>query len=292
MKLPNVYTTLVVFALLVAAAVPVRAQLGDADEARLALERELAAERPIQSIGSVWLEELTWMEVRDALAAGATTIIIPTGGIEQNGPYLALGKHNYVLEQTCEAIARKLGDALCAPILKLVPEGDIDEPSGHMRYPGTISMRQETFRAILTDMAMSLETHGFKDIVFIGDSGGNQDGMEAVAKEMNARWQEARAHFVPEYYQSYFEGFDLLKDEFGVEQTTDEGLHDDIVITSLMLTGDPDTVRYRQRLAADKASINGVSITDLPAIRSMGNAVIQHRVDKTVDAIELARNRS
>lgn len=187
MKLPNVYTTLAVFALLVAAAVPVRAQLGDADEARLALERELAAERPIQALGSVWLEELTWMEVRDALAAGATTIIIPTGGIEQNGPYLALGKHNYVLEQTCEAIARKLGDALCAPILKLVPEGDIDEPSGHMRYPGTISMRQETFRAILTDMAMSLETHGFKDIVFIGDSGGNQDGMEAVAKEMNAR---------------------------------------------------------------------------------------------------------
>ena len=293
MNLPNVILTRFVMALLAAGPVAVSAQsVDDPNEARRELEQKLVAERPIAAMDSVWLEELTWMEVRDALAAGTTTIIIPTGGIEQNGPYLALGKHNYVLEETCESIARKLGDALCAPILKLVPEGNIDEPSGHMRYPGTISMRQETFRAILTDMAMSLETHGFSDIVFIGDSGGNQDGMEMVAEAMNERWQEARAHFVPEYYQSYFEGFDLVKDQFGVEQTIDEGLHDDILITSLMLINDPDTVRYRERLAADKASINGVSIKDLPAVRSMGNAVLQHRVDRTVDAIKLSRTGS
>ena len=128
MKLSNVLLILLsAGVLLTAATVPVRAQNADADAARFALERDLAAERSIEGIGSIWLEELTWMEVRDALAAGTTTIIIPTGGIEQNGPYLALGKHNYVLEQTCEAIARKLGDALCAPILKLVPEGGIDE---------------------------------------------------------------------------------------------------------------------------------------------------------------------
>lgn len=290
MNLPKVFAALSSIALL--AAVPVGAQTADADAARLALEKALVAERPIEAFDSVWLEELTWMEVRDALTTGTTTIIIPTGGIEQNGPYLALGKHNYVLEQSCEAIARKLGDALCAPILKLVPEGNIDEPSGHMHYPGTISMRQETFRAILRDIAESLESHGFRDIVLIGDSGGNQDGMEVVAKEMNAKWQDARAHFVPEYYLSYFDGFDLLKDKFGVEQTIDEGLHDDIVITSLMLSGDPDTVRYRERLAAGKASINGVSIADIPAARAMGNAVLQYRTDKTVTAIELARNRS
>ncbi len=288
MKLPKVISALSVIALLASAS----AGAQSTDPAQLAYERELAAERPIEAIGSIWLEEMTWMEVRDALAAGTTTIIIPTGGIEQNGPYLALGKHNYVLEQSCEAIARKLGDALCAPILKLVPEGDINEPSGHMRYPGTISMRQETYRAILTDIAESLETHGFTDIVFIGDSGGNQDGMEVVAREMNAQWKDARAHFVPEYYRSYFDGFDLLKEDFGVEQTTDEGLHDDIVITSLMLAGDPETVRYRQRLAAGKASINGVSIADLPAIRSIGNAVLQYRVEKTAAAIEHAKKQN
>ena len=99
------------------------------------------------------------MEIRDALQAGTTTAIVSTGGIEQNGPHLALGKHNYMLELACEGIARALGDALCAPVIKLVPEGDIDPPSGHMRYPGTLSLREETFEAVLTDVANSLATH-------------------------------------------------------------------------------------------------------------------------------------
>ncbi|MBI4475002.1 MAG: hypothetical protein HY646_20210, partial [Acidobacteria bacterium] len=46
---------------------------------------------PIPAVDSVWLEELTWIEVRDAMRAGKTTAIITTGGIEPNGPYLALG---------------------------------------------------------------------------------------------------------------------------------------------------------------------------------------------------------
>src|SRR4029079_10503957 len=73
--------------------------------------------RPIEAVDSVFIEELTWMEVRDALKAGKTTILVPTGGIEQNGPYQALGKHNYILRATTEAIARKLGNALVAPII-------------------------------------------------------------------------------------------------------------------------------------------------------------------------------
>src|SRR5260221_2943821 len=90
--------------------------------------------RPIDAVDSVFIEELTWMEVRDALKAGKTTVIIPTGGVEQNGPYLATGKHNYVLRATTEAIARKLGNALVAPIVPFVPEADIDPPTGHMQY--------------------------------------------------------------------------------------------------------------------------------------------------------------
>ena len=89
----------------------------------------------------------TWMDIRDALAAGKTTAIIATGGVEPNGPWLVPGKHNYVLDANCEAIERNLGRALCAPIVKWVPEGDIEPRSGHMRSPGTISLRQETFEA-------------------------------------------------------------------------------------------------------------------------------------------------
>ncbi len=66
------------------------------------------------------------MDVRDALKAGKTTAIIATGGIEPNGPWLVLGKHNYVLQTNCDVIARKPGNARCAPIIKLVPEDSVN----------------------------------------------------------------------------------------------------------------------------------------------------------------------
>ena len=156
--------------------------------ARAQQPADINTPRPIEALNSVWIEEMTWMEVRDAIASGKTTVIIATGGIEQNGPYLATGKHNYVLMGACEMLARRLGNALCAPIIKLVPEGNIDEPSGSMRYPGTISLRQETFEAMLTDVGASLEAHGFEHIIYIGDSGGNQRSMAAVAARLNQRW--------------------------------------------------------------------------------------------------------
>src|SRR5687768_18497994 len=130
------------------------------------------ARNPLPAPNTVWIEEMTWMDVRDALAAGKTTAIIPTGGVEPNGPWLVTGKHNYVLQANCDAIARKLGNALCAPIVKFVPEGNIERKTSHMASPGTMSMREETYRAVITDIAYSLRQHGFKTIIYIGDSGG------------------------------------------------------------------------------------------------------------------------
>src|SRR2546425_7111049 len=159
------------------------------------------APRPIAGVDSIWMEDLTWMDIRDAVKGGKDTVIIATGGMEPNGPYLASGKHNFVLHANCEAIARKMGTALCAPIIKLVPEGDIDPPTIHMKSPGTISMREETFRLVLEDTARSLrKSTGFKNIIFIGDSGGNQAGMKAVAEKLNAEWRDTAVAFIPEYY--------------------------------------------------------------------------------------------
>jgi len=221
--------------------------------------------------------------------SGTTTLIVPTGGIEANGPFLATGKHNYVLQAACDALARELGDALCAPIIKLVPEGDIEEPSGHMRYPGTLSLREETFRAVLTDVAMSLKAHGFEHIVFIGDSGGNQRGMAAVAEALGERWagSGAHAHYIPEFY-TYGDVLAYMEDELGVKQTEDDGLHDDPAITSLMMVTDPSTVRYEQRVAAGLASINGVSIVPKQKAIDMGRKLLAFRVERTADAIRAA----
>ena len=159
------------------------------------------APNPLPAPNTVWIEEMTWMDVRDALKAGKTTAIIPTGGMEPNGPWLVTGKHNYVLKTNCDAIARKLGNALCAPIIEFVPEGRIDPPSGHMRSAGTISLRQETFEAVLTDVAHSLKMHGFTNIVMIGDSGGNQAGQKAVADKLTAQFGgSALVATIPGYY--------------------------------------------------------------------------------------------
>ena len=287
----RIVTTLAAFLLVptIVSAQATRQDVTPEQRARMQVEREarivaeLVSRRPIEALNSIWIEELTWMEVRDLLQAGTNTAIISTGGIEQNGPYVATGKHNYVLEGTCEGVALKLGNALCAPIIKLVPEGDIDEPSGHMRYSGTISLRQETFEAVLEDVASSLEAHGFEHIVFIGDSGGNQRGMENVARTLNERWHKAHAHFIPEYYQ--YGGSEFLESELGIVQTENDGIHDSFGITSLMMVIDPTVVRYTQRVDAGLAKINGVPIAPKEETIEVGKKLMAFRVNLTVEKI-------
>lgn len=244
------------------------------------------APRPIPAHDSVWLEELTWMEVRDKMKAGTRTAIISTGGIEPNGPYLALGKHNYVLKANCEAIARKLGDALCAPIIPLVPEGGIEPQTGHMRSPGTISMRQETFEAMLTDVAHSLKMHGFRNIIFIGDSGGNQSGQKKVSETLNARWPDTVVAHIGEYYTGGSTGRTLTS--LGIRSTTDEKIHDGPGITLNMMVTDPNSVRWEQRVQANKATINGVSIADKAKSLEIGRKIVDARATETVNLIKKA----
>ncbi len=265
------------------------------ERARLQAERErerlemMRMPPPIEALNSVWIDELTWLEVRDLIASGKTTAIVPTGGIEQNGPYLANGKHNYVLQGACDRVARTLGNALCTPVLKLVPEGDPE----NIRFPGTLSLRQETFRMVLEDVGSSLKSQGFTDIVLIGDSGGNQRGLEATAVTLNGRWagSGATAYFIPEYY-NYDDVRRYMEDQLGYVETVDDGHHDDFYITSLMMITDPQSVRYHQRVAAGEATINGLSITPIHQALEVGHKLMQFRVDATVKAIQKAMSEA
>lgn len=258
--------------------------------------QDLDAPRPIEGSNTVFIEEMTWMEVRDALADGKTTAIVATGGVEQNGPYVASGKHNFVLQATTEAIARELGDALVAPIVKFVPEGSIDPPSGHMRYHATISVRQETFEALLTDIVASLEAHGFEDIVLIGDSGGNVRGMQAVAAALNEAWTDrsARVHFIPEYYTEDIYSCEYLKMELDVRQQPDECVatrdeyHDDYHYSSIIATVDPEHIRADQRMEAGLFSINGVELSPLEQTIENGRKLVAYRAEITARAIRRA----
>ncbi len=245
---------------------------------------------PLPTANTVWIEEMTWMDVRDALNAGKTTAIISTGGVEPNGPWLVTGKHNYVLAKNCEVIALKLGDALCAPILKFVPEGSIEPQTGHMTSPGTISLQQETFEAVLTDVAHSLKMHGFKNIIFIGDSGGNQSGQAAVAERLTAKWDgSAVVAHIGEYYRAPAGSRNVLR-ERGV-QTDDmpsDGLHDSPGITFNMLINDTKSVRWEERVETGQAIINGVSIADLATSLELAREIVEARADRTVGLIKSA----
>lgn len=252
-------------------------------------QEELRAPRPIGAASSLWIDELTWMEVRDAVAAGKTTVIISTGGVEQNGPYLTTGKHNVILRGACEAIALKLGSALCAPVIAFVPEGDIEPKSGHMRYPGTISLKEGTFRMLLDDVASSLQANGFAEVILIGDSGGNQSGLEATAAGLNARWKgKAVARYVPEFYQ-YDKMVEYMNKDLGVVEPANDGLHDSYWITALMMVVDPSSVRYDQRVAARKTTINGLDIAPKESTIALGRKLMAYRADQTVRAIEASR---
>lgn len=247
------------------------------------------APNPLPKADTVWLEEMTWMDVRDALKAGTTTAIIPTGGIEPNGPWLVLGKHNYVLRANCDAIARKLGNAVCAPIIPLVPEGGLEPKTGHMTSPGTITMRDETFQAVLNDTAASLKSHGFTTIVFIGDSGGNQAGQKAVAEKLTAQWAgSGYAYHIAEYYDYASVTKMLEQSGFMPADRKSDGMHDDPAITLNMFITDPKSVRYDERVKAGKATIDGVSLTDRAKATETARKIVAFRAEKTVAAIQKA----
>lgn len=243
----------------------------------------LNAPRPIAALDTVFLEEMTWMEVRDALRGGKTTVLVPTGGVEQNGPYLATGKHNYIVRAIAESVARRLGNALVAPIVSFVPEGNIDPPSGHMQYPGTLSLSEETYERLLTELCASLRVHGFRDIVLLGDSEGNQQGMRAVANRLTAKWrsEKVRVHFLPQYY-NYDEVTHWLEEQ-GIHQRSEEA-HDDFIVTAQLMAVDPTTVRMQQRLVAGQFRVSGMELSPAETAE-WGKKILAFRADRTVRAI-------
>lgn len=196
---------------------------------------------------SVYLEALTWVEVRDALADGYTTIIVPTGGTEQNGPHMVLGKHNVIVEHAAGRIAARLGNALVAPVMAYVPEGPVDPPAGHMKFPGTITLPDDIFMQVVEYAARSFRVHGFTDIVLIGDSGGNLEGLRRVSLSLNEQWRESgvRVHFIEEFTRG-----DAFRDWLRSRGESDRqiGRHAGIMDTSVALAVDPRMVR-RDRLA-------------------------------------------
>jgi creatinine amidohydrolase/Fe(II)-dependent formamide hydrolase-like protein len=133
------------------------------------------------------------------------------------------------------------------------------------------------------DVCTSLKVHGFENIVLIGDSGGNQEGMKEVAEKLNAKWEEGpRFHFIPEYY-NFPEVTKWLATQ-GIEQK-DEGLHDDYGFAATIMTVDPDMIRMQQRIDKGLFHINGVELSPVEKTLEMGKKLVNWRADIAVEAI-------
>jgi creatinine amidohydrolase/Fe(II)-dependent formamide hydrolase-like protein len=243
---------------------------------------------------SVYLEELTSAEVRDLIASHeATTIIVAAGGTEQNGAHMLLGKHNVRAKVLAGRIATRLGNALVAPVVAYVPEGRIDPPAAHMRYAGTISIPDAVFEALLEAAARSFAQHGFADIVLIGDHGGYQADLAAVAAKLDREWAarkvRARAHYIAAYYRATQTTYvDALRAKGLIDAQI--GSHAGAADTSLALAVDPALVRP-EGLPRDNvrdAGASGVSGDPRAASAALGQSGVRAIVEETVAAIRKA----
>jgi creatinine amidohydrolase/Fe(II)-dependent formamide hydrolase-like protein len=249
---------------------------------------------PIAATNGVWMEELTVLEIRDALKRGMTTALVITGGVEENGPYTSTDKHNQMARATGEAIARRLGDALVAPIIR-VHQGNPETQT----MPGSVVLTAETFRAVIRDYAQSLKTQGFRNIFIFGEDGGSQTPLETAAKEITAAWgagSPARVTYIPEYYREDPWSCNLLRKELNIQQQPLDycsgggGViyHDDYHYSAIIATLAPAHIRVQQRRDAGLFSVNGVSLDPVEKTVANGWKLIDYRTEITVRAIQKA----
>lgn len=237
------------------------------------------------------MEDLTWTELRDAIRGGKTTILVPIGGTEQNGPHMALGKHNARAGALSQRIAAKLGNALVAPVVAYVPEGSIDPPTQHMRFPGTISVPEDVFEKMLESAARSFRHHGFTDIVLLGDHGGYQQSLSKLAGKLNREWNTsargkpiARVHAIEEYYRAADTGFGALLRSEGFSDR-EIGEHAGLADTALTMDTHPGMVRSDRLASKGAGGETGVRGDPTRANAQIGRKGTTLIVDATVEAI-------
>lgn len=264
--------------------------LSAASALSMALPMALPARLTAQSAPPVFIDELTWTEIRDRQQAGTRSVIIGTAGQEQKGPHMVDGEHKWVLTHTTERIARALGDALVAPILTYVPEGSWEAPlRGHMAKPGTITLPEDRFVELLVHAGRSLKAGGFTQIIYIGDSGGNQRGMQKAADLLNAEWGgSARALFVGDYYTKAGEAMRVMLRARGF---TDEdiGSHAGMLDTSELLFVNPRLVRPARFARNGGSRDSGVNGDPTKASAELGAELLTIKIDHALAQIRALR---
>ncbi len=245
-----------------------------------------------RSLGAVEMAEMTWMEVRDAIAGGCRTAIVPSGGLEQNGPHMIIGKHDYLVRWAAQRIALDVGEALVTPVVSYVPEGSYDPPSGHMQFPGTMGVPEPVFEAVLDGIARSLKTAGFTTICFIADHGGSVRPQARVAARLAAEWQ-AHGVQVIDVDAYYGEALETCYLHAHGEPDSAIGPHASIADTSELMAVHPEGVDLG-RVPAALGTLPSLGSSGDPRRSSVeiGDALMMLKVQAAVKQITAARARA
>jgi creatinine amidohydrolase/Fe(II)-dependent formamide hydrolase-like protein len=230
------------------------------------------------------LEAMTSVELRERIAHGATTVIVPIGGTEQNGAHMVLGKHNVRAHVLADRIADALGNAIVAPTVAYVPEGSVHPPAAHMKYTGTISVPDAVFEGLLEATARSFKQHGFRDVVFLGDHGGYQSDLTKVADALNREWARdpaCRAHAPLEYYRITQTAYVAALKSHGVSEA-ELGSHAGLADTALAMAIDPALVRTDKLAGPTPAGVTGNPKRATAELGELGTRLV---VETTVAAI-------
>jgi creatinine amidohydrolase/Fe(II)-dependent formamide hydrolase-like protein len=230
-----------------------------------------------------YIEGMTWTEIRDALQAGKKAVIIPTGGTEQNGPHMVLGKHNYIVTFTAGVLAERLGNALVAPTVQYVPEGNFNSPNFGSK-PGVISNPSPDYDNLLDAAARSFKSHGFTEILLIGDSGGNQQGLTNVANKLNEEWKGTgvKVYALTDYYQkSRVDLRTWLLEKFGYDAAT-AGSHAGITDTSQLMYIRASGVRMNKLAPSGGGPESGVNGDPTKATVEIGKQAVEFKVNAAI----------
>ena len=243
---------------------------------------QLAAQR------SVYIEDLTWPEVQAAIAAGKTSAIIYTGSTEQNGPHMAIGKHNFIARWVAGAIAIKLGNALVYPTLPFAPTGDAIRRTAHMRFPGSVSLTAQTYGAVVHDVALSAVDAGFRDVFIMGDHGDGQDVLGEVAKSLDNEWKQRghRVFYVPDLYFKEKEQAKAYETANGLP-THDVHAGTDDTSELMAIDAQHRWIRSDKLAPSEGAQTarTGVDGDPTKASAALGDRFLQYKIDDAVNQI-------
>ena len=195
----------------------------------------------------VEIELMTYPEVYAAIhQQGKTTVLVVNGGTEQRGPHAVLGGHSLTARPQGADIARKLGNALVAPVMPFSIAG------GHLnaKTPGSVNIPGPVFAAVNEAIVDSMVVNGFRNIVLMGEHGGGQEELEDVAKRTNAKYSRQGVHvfFCSDFYEKTQNDFD----QWMIANHLPLSSHGGIPDTSLMMyLGGDAWVRKDKIVAGD-----------------------------------------